>query len=130
MNTVALDRVPTALPHGAREAHVLLVVPNQKTRYQLADLLLDAGFRLTLASSYGLADVLIEDSAGVDLLVTAQPLRELSRLDLVQLARAVRADLPILALEEETAAGPGLLEAVRRMMCRWPMRDWAAPLIQ
>ena len=130
MNAVVLARAPAQQFQLAREAHVLLVVPNQKARYVLADLLLDAGFRLTLASAYGLADVLVEESAGIDLLLTAQPVREMGEFGLAQLARAVRPDLPILVLEEETVGGPGVLEAVQRIMRRWPMRDWAAPVIQ
>src|SRR3954470_13039380 len=123
MNAVTLDRAPSPMLPCPREAHVLLVVPNQKARYVLADRLLEAGFRLTLASTYGLADVLVGESGGVDLLVTAQPMREMGEFGLAQLARAVRPDLPILVLEEETVGGPGVLEAVRRMMRRWPMRD-------
>ncbi|MFL5336481.1 MAG: hypothetical protein ACJ8H8_25735 [Geminicoccaceae bacterium] len=130
MNTAVLDRAPAQSLQSAREAHVLLVVPSQKARYQLADILLDAGFRLTLASTYGLGDVLIDDSTGIDLLVTAQPMREMGEFGLAELARAVRPDLPILVLEEETIGGPGVLEAVQRIMRRWPMRDWAAPALQ
>jgi CheY-like chemotaxis protein len=125
-----LDRAPAAAMHQPREAHVLLVVQSQAARYALADQLLDAGYRLTLASSYGLADLLIEEASGIDLLITAQPIREMGQFGLAHLARAVRPDLPILVLEEETVGGPGVLEAVQRIMCRWPMRDWAAPVLQ
>lgn len=130
MNAVVLERAAAQPCHSLHEAHVLLVVQNQKVRYALADLLLDAGFRLTLASSYGLADLLVNESTGIDVLVTAQPMQEMGEFGLAQLARAVRPDLPILVLEEETAGGAGVLDAVQRMMRRWPMRDWAAPVIQ
>jgi CheY-like chemotaxis protein len=130
MNAVVLERAPAPSLQSAREAHVLLVVPNQKARYQLADLLLDAGFRLTLASTYGLGDVLVDESTAIDLLLTAQPMHEMGEFGLAELARAVRPDLPILVLDEDTVNGPGVLEAVQRIMRRWPMRDWAAPAIQ
>ena len=130
MNAVALERVQAPADHSPREAHVLLVVQSQAARYALADQLLDAGYRLTLASSFGMADLLIEEAAGIDLLVTAQPMRELDHFGLPQLARAVRPELPILVLEEETVGGPGVLDAVKRIMRRWPMRDWAAPVLQ
>jgi CheY-like chemotaxis protein len=125
-----LDRAPSPVLQSMREPHVLLVVQNQQARYALADSLLDAGFRLTLASTYGLADLLIEEASGIDLLITAQPMRELGDFGIAQLARAVRPDLPILVLDEETVGGPGMLDAVRRMMRRWPMRHEAAPAIQ
>ena len=128
--TVLLERAPTPVLHSMREPHVLLVVQNQQARYALADTLLEAGFRLTLASSYGLADLLVEEAGGIDLLVTAQPMRELGEFGIAQLVRAVRPDLPILVLEEETAGGAGVIETVRLMMRRWPMRQGAASPIQ
>jgi len=130
VNAGMLQHVPAHVLHSPREAHVLLVVPNQRARYAIADQLLDAGYRLTLASSYGLADLLVDESAGIDLLVTAQPMRAMGELGLTELARAVSPELPILVLEEETVGGPGVLDAVRRIMRRWPMRDWAVPLLQ
>jgi DNA-binding NtrC family response regulator len=130
MSLVVLDQTAARTFTAAREAHVLLVVQDQKARYQLADLLLDAGFRLTLASSYGLADLLLDESAGVDVLVTALPLHDMGQFGLAQLARAVRPDLPILVVDEETAGGPGVVQSVGQIMRRWPMRDWAAPALQ
>lgn len=129
MNAGLLPQKSARTYHAPREANVLLVVPNQAARYILAEALLDSGFRLTLASSYGLADLLVSE-AGLDLLVTTQKLDDMGTFGLPDLARAVRPDLPILVLEEETAGGPGVLDAIHRILRRWPVRDWAAPLLQ
>jgi DNA-binding NtrC family response regulator len=113
------------------EPHVLLVVADPRTRYALADLLLEAGFRLTLASSFGVADLMLDDEAGsVDLLMTAEAVEEMAGFGSAQLARAVRPELPVLVLDEEAASGPGVLEAASRAMRRWPVRERAAPLLQ
>jgi len=100
--------------------HVLLVAPDQRARYTLADLLLSAGFHLTLCATDAMAGLLLEDESPIDLLLAAQPDGEPGGL--ARLARALRPDVPILLIDQGTAAGAGVLEAVHDTMDRWPVR--------
>ena len=110
------------------EPHVLLVIGDTRARYGVADQLLDAGFRISMAATYGLVEVLLQNSADFDLLVTAQSFGEMAQFGLPQLARSVQPDLPILVLEAEAADGAGVLEAAQDAIARWPMRERALRL--
>ncbi|GAC1344944.1 MAG: hypothetical protein NVSMB18_23630 [Acetobacteraceae bacterium] len=116
-----MSETETAAGDAGQGRHVLLVVPNQQVRYALADLLLEAGFRLTMASTYRIADLLVEDTAGIDLLVTAQPLADLGDGSVARLAREADPHLPILLLEQDTAAAGDVLGVALGLIQRWPM---------
>ncbi len=94
-----------------------------RARYHLARALLEGGFRLSLAASYGVVELLLRQTANFDLLVTVQSLGEMAQFGLPQLARSAQPDLPILVLELETAGGPGVVAAVSAAIDRWPLRD-------
>ena len=98
--------------------HVLLVIQDQRTRYALADMLLDAEFRLTLATNANMADTLLESAAGFDLLVV-----ESSGLPsgLARVAQTACPGLPVLLLDDGAASGPGVLDAAVDAMERWPV---------
>lgn len=113
-----MAREPASAEPFGDSPHVLLVAFDQRARYTLADLLLTAGCRLTLCSTYGVADTLLESTAPFDLLVAAQPVQDWSGM--ARLARAANAEVPILMLEEDTAAGSGVLAAVQSAIERWP----------
>lgn len=107
-----MTETPVACPH------VLLVVGDQKTRYTLADMLLTAGCRLTMCSTYGAADLLLESTSPFDLMLAAQPVEEWSGV--ARLARSANTEVPILMVEVDTASGPGVLAAVQSALERWP----------
>ncbi len=118
MFSVVSDRAPTT--DTSREPHILLVVQDQTSRYELAATLLDAGFRLTLASSAGVASALIDGQ--IDLVVSAHPLNELGDGRLSRRTRTSHSHVPILLLEQETVCGPGVLELVMQLIQRWPVQ--------
>ena len=104
------------------EPHVLVVIKHVQSRYAVASQLLEAGFRVTTAGSFGLVEVLLEHSTELDLLVTAQSFDQMGQFGLPQLARSMQPELPILVLEFDAAAGAGVLRAVRDAIRRWPRR--------
>ncbi len=117
---LATTTMPPPAATFARERHVLLVMHDQQARYRLADVLLDAEFRLTLASSVDAADLLLDPAAGYDLLVADDALPGHGG-GLARLARASCPGLPILLIETGGAGGNGVLEAAVRAMERWPV---------
>ena len=104
------------------DPHVLIVIKDVDHRHTVASLLLDAGFRVTWAATFGVVEVLLQQSTEFDLLVTAQSFGEMGQFGLPQLARSVQPDLPILVLEFEAARGEGVLSAVNDAIRRWPLR--------
>ena len=118
MFSPALDREPPVAAPLA-PAHILLVASDTGARLELADALMEAGFWLTIAPSFGLGAVQRDRSAPVDLVVTAQPMAELGDDAVIRLARTVAPDVPLLMLEETSASGPGVLAAVRQVLHRW-----------
>lgn len=122
------DFAPCPVPVAADEPLVLLVIGDVRARYAVADQLLDAGFRISIAASYGLVELLLRESTDFDLLITAQSFGEMAQFGLPQLARSVQPDLPILVLEAEAAGGAGVLEAAQDAIARWPMRERAVRL--
>ena len=105
------------------QPHVLIVIKAADERYTVANQLLEAGFRVTTAATFGVVEVLIEQSTELDLLLTSQSFGEMGQFGLPQLARSIRPELPILVLEFEAARGDGVLRAVRDAIRRWPLRD-------
>lgn len=101
------------------DPHILLVVQDQATRYDLAAKLLDAGFRLTLASSAGMANALIDDK--IDLVVSARPFNDMGDARLGGRPRPGHPHVPMLLLEQETVSGPGVLDLVTQSIRRWPV---------
>ena len=118
MFSAIFERAP--VPASLRDPHILLVIPDQSARYSLAARLLDAGFRLTLASSAGIGNALIDGE--IDLVISAHPFVELSDGRVAKRTRAGHAEVPILLLEQETACGPGVLELVMQAIQRWPVQ--------
>jgi CheY-like chemotaxis protein len=123
-----LDLPPCPSLTTPDEPHVLVVIENPSARYAVADQLLDAGFLISVASSYGLVEVLLQSSTDFDLLVTAQSFGETAQFGLPELARSVQPELPILVLVAEAAGGAGVREAAQDAIARWPMRDRAPRL--
>lgn len=101
------------------DPHILLVVQDQAARYDLAATLLDAGFRLTLASSAGVASALVDGE--IDLVVAAHPFSDLSDARLSRRCGAGDPQVPMLLLEQETVSGPGVLDLVTQSIRRWPV---------
>ncbi len=120
-----LELAPAATPPSAAmfagQRHVLLVIHDQQARYAVADLLLDAEFRLTLASSVDVADLLLDQSPGFDLLVADHALPGFGGGALAGLARVTCPGLPVLLIEPGSAGGEGVLQAAVRAMGRWPV---------
>lgn len=123
MMPFTVDLTPEPAATAEDDPHVLLVIGEAQVRYAVADQLLDAGLRVSLAASYGVVEVLLEEAADFDLLVTAQSFGEMAQFGLPQLARSVEPDLPILVIELDAACGPGVLAAVQDALARWPVRD-------
>ncbi len=115
-----LDRTPTHLLPANGEPSVLIVVNNPIARFTMASQLLTAGFSVTTSGAYGVVERLEETN--YDLMVAAQSLEEMAHFGVPQLARSMQPHLPILVLEADVAAGPGMVEAVQRAIERWPLR--------
>ena len=113
------NRAQVSLAHLA-SAHILLVIRDQRTRYEIADLLVDAGYRLTMAASPNVADLLMDSSAGFDLLIADHALSGFRGCMLARVAQAACPGLPVLALEDG-AGGAGVVDAAARTIRRWPM---------
>lgn len=119
MFSAIFERAPA--PASLRDPHILLVVPDQSARYALAATLLEAGFQLTLASSTGIGNALVDGQ--IDLVISARPLGELSDARPVKRARASNAQVPILLIDQDTAYGPGVLELALQAIQRWPVHN-------
>lgn len=117
------DYAPVAAAPTGDDLHILIATRDAGTRYSIADLLLDAGFRVTTAATFGVVEILLEGSAMFDLMVTAQSAEETSQFGVPQLARSMDADMPILVLDADTANSPAILELVNAALSRWPLRD-------
>lgn len=122
MFSAVLDGAMPGLPHAA-PAHILLVVPERGPREELADALLEAGFWLTVGSSFGLGAMLRDGLTPVDLVVAALPIAELGDGAVIRFARAAAPGVPVLMLEETSVSGPGVIAAVQQMLRRWPVRQ-------
>ena len=118
-DSAVLERASAA--DCGRLPHVLLVVPDQKARYELADMLLEAGFRLTSTSSAGVASTLLDSAEEIDLIVSAAPVGDLRDDALIRRARSVHPGVPVLLLDQDTASGPGVLGLIRQLIDRWSL---------
>ena len=117
----------SGIPWNAPGRHVLLVVPEQRARYALADALLDADFSLTLAASGHVAAMLLGSGAEFDALVTEHG-PALDGRDLARRAQAVHPDLPVLLLAGECAhASAGVPGAVERLLAEFGQPATARP---
>lgn len=123
MMPLVADRAQPVAAATDDEPHILIVVKEVRSRYAVANLLLDAGFRVTTAATYGVVEVLGGKSAEFDLFVTAQSFGEMGQFGVPQLVRSMQPELPILVLEFEAAHGAGVINAVRDAIRRWPLRD-------
>ena len=117
------DYAPLAAIHSDVDQHVLIVTRDAAARYSIANLLLEAGFRVTSAATFGVVEVLLEGSELFDVMVTAQSAEEITQFGLPQLARSIDPDLPILMLEFDTANSPAVVDLVHGALSRWPLRD-------
>lgn len=107
------------------DLHILVVARDAKSRYSIADMLLDAGLRVTTAATFGVVEVLLEGSDVFDLMVTAQSAEEITQFGVPQLARSIDPDLPILVVEFDTANSPAVVDLVNGALSRWPLRERA-----
>ena len=114
---------PPAPVQSDDDLHVLIATRDAATRYSIAHLLLDAGFRVTTAATFGVVEVLLEGSDVFDLMVTAQSAEEITQFGLPQLARSIDPEMPILVLEFDTASAPAVVDLVHGALSRWPLRD-------
>ena len=117
------DYAPLAAAPSADDTHVLVVTRDAGARYSIANLLLDAGFRVTTAATFGVVEILLDGSEMFDVMVTAQSAEEITQFGVAQLARSMDAEMPILVLEFETAASPAVVELVNGALSRWPLRE-------
>ena len=117
------DYAPLAAALSADDTHVLIVTRDAGARYSIANLLIDAGFRVTTAATFGVVEILLEGNEVFDVMVTAQSAEEITQFGVAQLARSIDAEMPILVLEFETAASPAVVELVNGALSRWPLRD-------
>ncbi len=117
------DYVPLAPVQPEDELHVLIATRDANTRYSIANLLLDAGFRVTTAATFGVVEILLEGGEMFDLLITAQSAEEITQFGVPQLARSIAPEMPILVLEFETANSPVVVELANGALSRWPLRD-------
>jgi hypothetical protein len=122
MTPAVIDHVEPGPAAAEDEPHLLVGIHDARARRTVTGQLLDAGFRVTTAATYGLVEVLLANATQFELLVTAQSFGEMGQFGLPQLARSVRPNLPILVLELEAAGGIGVLNAVRDALRRWPLR--------
>ena len=118
-----IDDAPEAAIHSDDDLHVLVVTRDSVARYDVANLLLDAGFRVTTAATFGVVEILLGSSEMFDLLVTAQSAEEITQFGVPQLARSIDPDLPILVLEFDTASSPTVVDLVNGALSRWPLRE-------
>jgi CheY-like chemotaxis protein len=116
------DYAPLAAAHSDDDWHVLVVTRDPAARYSIASLLLDAGFRVTNAATFGVVEILLNGSEMFDVMVTAQSAEEITEFGVAQLARSIDPDLPILVLEFDTANSPVVIELVNSALSRWPLR--------
>lgn len=115
------DYLPPAVVRSDDDLHVLIVARDVAARYAVADLLLDAGFRVTTAATFGVVELLLEGSDRFDLMVTAQSAEEITEFGVPQLARSIDPDLPILVLEFNTANSPAVVDLAHDALSRWPL---------
>lgn len=114
---------PFAAIQADDDLHILVVTRDPAARYSVANLLLDAGFRVTTAATFGVVEILLEGTEKFDLLVTAQSAEEITQFGVPQLARSIQPDLPILVLEFDTANSPAVVDLVNGALVRWPSRE-------
>lgn len=118
-----LNFAPPAALHSDDDLHILVVTRDTATRYSVANLLLDAGFRVTTTATFGVVEVLLEGGDMFDLMVTAQSAEEMTQFGVPQLARSIDPDVPILVLEYDTASSPAVVDLVNEALSRWPLRE-------
>lgn len=123
MTPALQNHAPPAATHADEDCHILIVTRDVSTRFAVANLLLEAGFCVTTAATFGVVEILLENGDMFDLMVTAQSAEEITQFGVPQLARSIDPDMPILVLEIGTAHSPAIVDLVNGTLSRWPLRD-------